>query len=390
MIRITAKIKNRKGQATAEIAVFGALILLALGALLNYTRTIREQQLTEQQVFRQALKDANEHEFEVTNIYEEKVKDYGATVSSSKTLDKQANLLFEPNRRSYSAGYSVFWSGAEDSPELNKTEVNKDTIIKTGYEDGDVGATPKYRKKIKYFRDEGAFETPDKELKLSTLDLVMTIAPAVATVALASKTVTNYLENLIGKGAAPAISFALRAASFGDFCAKYYEAMGNMEDAEARREELEDQDEQMSKWGWRVATEVKDKDDGIEAGKYYVKEIDAETFDTSSTSSTVSSFTEAKVEDSSRIANNRSVNLTDTINRIFKLRYDVTAPDPVIPILDQDLIALEPKNHTYEYVSDDASFADINLGQGFGGDRAYSSSDLGATVTQEKGWVTPH
>ncbi|MBU0504006.1 MAG: hypothetical protein KKG43_06425, partial [Candidatus Omnitrophica bacterium] len=61
-------IRNKIGQAAVEIAVFGSLIILAVGALLSYTRTIREQQLLEQQVFRQALKDAYEHKFNVTDI----------------------------------------------------------------------------------------------------------------------------------------------------------------------------------------------------------------------------------------------------------------------------------------------------------------------------------
>lgn len=366
-------IKGRRGQATAELAVFGSLIILVAGVLLSYTRTIREQQKIEQQVFRQALKDANEHAFNVTDIYDETVTDYGATVGYSKTLDKQANLLFEPSRRSSAASYTVFWSGAEDPPTLDKNVINQDSISKNN-SDGSISLS---RKKITYDRDSEATETPDKELKLSTLDLIALIAPVAGS---AIGSYTNWFGTYAGE-----ILFAVKLASFIYFYAQYSETISKLEEVEQRREELEDQDEQMSKWGWRISTDAKDSADSIDAGKYYVKEVDAQIYDTLMNSSTQNNYIEIKVEAPSQITNNRGTSLTDTVNRNFKLRYDVTAPDPAIPILDQDLIALTPSQHTYEY-----SLSDIPLSQGLGADRSYASSQVGTTVSQEALWTTPH
>lgn len=372
-------IKGRRGQATAELAVFGSLIILVVGVLLSYTRTIREQQKIEQQVFRQALKDANEHAFNVTDIYDETVTDYGATVGYSKTLDKQANLLFEPSRRSSAASYTVFWSGAEDPPTLDKNVINQDSISKNN-SDGSISLS---RKKITYDRDSEATETSDKELKLSTLDVIALIAP-VAVSTIGSEFFKNNIGNWFGAYAGQ-IVFAVKLASFIYFYAQYSETISKLEEVEQRREELEDQDEQMSKWGWRISTDAKDSADSIDAGKYYVKEVDAQIYDTLMNSSTQNNYIEIKVEAPSQITNNRGTSLTDTVNRNFKLRYDVTAPDPAIPILDQDLIALTPSQHTYEY-----SLSDIPLSQGLGADRSYASSQVGTTVSQEALWTTPH
>lgn len=380
-------IKGRRGQATAELAVFGSLIILVAGVLLSYTRTIREQQKIEQQVFRQALNDAHNYNFTVEDVAGQIRTDSGATISYSKTQDKQAGVIFEPNRRSYTADYSVFWSNAEDPPELNKMDVNNDAVSLPG-------------KKITYDRcsqtanydynlcKEG-FETPDKEMELNTWDAIATIAPVLASglsLKIGGETVADFLG--ISAGWVSAIQFGVRTAQFYYFLDKYTEVMDDLTDSDNRREELEEQDEQMSKWGWRVATEIKDSADGIEPGQYYVKEIDAQTYDTLQDSSTQNNYIEMKVETPSQIINKREASLTDTVNRNFKLRYDVTAPDPVIPILDpaqKDLIALTPSQHAYEY-----SLSDIPLSQGLGADRSYASSQVGTTVSQEVLWTTPH
>lgn len=352
---------NKRGQAAAEIAVFGSLIILVVGALLSYTRTIREQQLLEQQVFRQALKDAYEHKFNVTDVKGDVVKDYGATVSYSKTLDKQAELLFEPNRRGYSASYTTFWSGAEDPPALNQMRVNQDNVSLSS-------------KNITYFRSNEATDAPDRELQMNALDVIAILAP-VAVSAIGSE----WFKNNIGDWfkamgfdtPASSIGLYLKAACFAYFAYKYYDAMGIMEETEARNAALKDQDKKMSKWGWRVATEAKGD---ANPGKEYVKEIDAQVWDTAQTSSTQNVYSEVKIENSAQIASNRRASLIDTVNRNFRLRYDVTSPNSTIA----------PSLHTYEYISD------VSLSQGLDADRNYSSSKAGTSVVQELGWTTPN
>ncbi|MBU2035740.1 MAG: hypothetical protein KKA59_08215 [Candidatus Omnitrophica bacterium] len=353
-------IRNKIGQAAVEIAVFGSLIILAVGALLSYTRTIREQQLLEQQVFRQALKDAYEHKFNVTDIKGDVQTDYGATVSYSKSLDKQAELLFEPNRRGYSASSTILWSGAEDPPALNKMRVNQDNVTLSN-------------KTITYFRSNEATDAPDRETQMSALDTIAILAP-VAVQFVGSKWfsehVTDWAADFL-KEYGDYVALALKIASYAYLLTKYTEAESKMNDIEARNAALKDQDKQMSKWGWRVASEAKGD---ANPGKEYLKDIDAQIWDSRQTSSTQNVFSETKTEDFSRIDSTRSASLTDTVRRTFKLRYDVTTPNSTIA----------PSLHTYEYISD------VSLSQGLGADRNYSSSQAGTIVSQELGWTTPH
>lgn len=356
------------GQAIAEIAVFGSLLLLGIGVLLNYTRSIREQQLMEQQVFRQGLQTAYEHTFTVEDGNGDDQEDYGATVNLNSTIDRQSNLLFEPGRRSLAANYSILWSGAEDPPDLNMSRVNNEELNLP-------------RKKITYFRDDDADETPDKELKLSTLDLVATIAPAaVSALGAAYNAVYPYGTtgvtqasdwNWWGKYGGTVMA-VLRAVQLAYFIDKYNDMVDKLEETESRREDLEDQDEQYNLWGWRVSTDTKDEKDGIEAGKWYVKEIDAQAYDSSSGSSTDYTYNESKKDNSSAVINNRLISLRDTVNRNFKLRYDVTVPDPTVAL----------SKHSYEYLDD------VNFEQGLGSDGGYKSANAGTVVSGGQTWRT--
>ncbi len=382
------------GQATAEIAVFGSLILLVLGALLSYTRTIREQQLNEQNVFRQAMQDAHTHEYNFTNDDGDTFTDHGATISYSKTLDKQANLLFDPSRRSYSSSYTIFWSGAEDPPDLNKMKFNNDDVALPETKLTSCGPTG-------YDRcDSDATEAPDKELMPEILDVIALIAPITVSALgsfIANNFYTNGLGNYIGFGSwwvldagSSAVLFYVRLASYTYLITTYLIEQGHVDDIETTQEALEAEDEQMSDWGWRISTDAKDSGStdyygncvsvgaAIPAGKCYVKEINAQTYDTQTGSRATNSFVERKNENSLQMINNRGTGLNDTVDRNFKLRYDITGltnPDPTIDP------AILPR--VYDLLSD------IALSQGLGSDFTYDKTSVGTTVNQGQIWITP-
>ena len=48
-------IKDKKGQAILELAIFGAILIMLLGALINYGLRYNYQQLAMQRAFRKAL-----------------------------------------------------------------------------------------------------------------------------------------------------------------------------------------------------------------------------------------------------------------------------------------------------------------------------------------------
>jgi hypothetical protein len=167
----------------------------------------------------------------------------------------------------------------------------------------------------------------------------------------------------------------MRAASLAYFLYKYNSTMKKLDGQENLAKDLEQQDKQFGDWGWRVASKIKDEDFGEDYyGKYYVKEIDAQIYNSRFDGSISSTYTENKNETKSEIINQRKIVLSDTLKRNFNLRYDITSPDPTI----------ELSQHTYEYI------ADIAFNQGLAQDGKYRSVDVGQTVTKEQEWITPH
>ncbi|MDD5560983.1 MAG: hypothetical protein PHT50_02490 [Candidatus Omnitrophica bacterium] len=52
---------NKKGQAVAEMAIFGTLILLVFGALLSFIQQLNDRQYVQMEAFRRALEKANSY-----------------------------------------------------------------------------------------------------------------------------------------------------------------------------------------------------------------------------------------------------------------------------------------------------------------------------------------
>jgi len=370
------KMKDRynKGQATLEIAVFSSLLLICLGALLNYSRNIREQQLLEQRVFREALRRARNHTFTWT----EKEKTHsaqGAALSLSRTRDRQSRLLFEPNRRTQAASYAVYWSSAENPPELNYSYINQDKID-----------TPK--KILTVFRSEEAFEIPEKELTLSTWDMIAILYPLARELLLKAgfKVVERPFVDIamvLGKenwwnewG-----GVVVKTASFGYLLSQYYETVGKLEKIEKRRRSLKDEDEKMGRWGWRIST-GSDKDRGYEPGKFYIKEVSAQTWDVSINTKTDYNEYETKDgykvknEKNRQVVNQRQIKLTDAITRTFHRRYDTTVNS-----------TLPSDQHTYEYLDD------LVITHGLGEGLRYEKLEPGQRpreVIKHEKWTTPN
>ena len=358
---------NKKAQAIAEIAIFGSLLLLVLGVLLSYTRTFREQQIFDQQAFRQALSDASNYEFEFEDSNGETQTGYGRSRTYSKTTDKQAGVIFEPNRRSYSSSYSVYASGAMEPPDSSSTFINQNEV------------SPPQRKLV-MFRTDDAEDIPEEELKTNTTDVLAVIAPLLAD-SVAYIAADSAYEDWAG-----AFTLATKAAAGAYFASQYYKVIGALDDAEQNRKDLKSQDDDYQTWGWRVSNNDEDEGtsgvepdgsvvDNIEGGKWYVKEISAQVYDTVYDASTDYTYTDNKVEDKTQIVNNRQINLTDTVNRRLSLRFDMTAPDATVPI----------EEHVYDESPDD-----VVVNQGYGADGAYDETYLGTTAMKRTQWTTRH
>ena len=362
------------GQAVAEIAIFGALLLLVLGVLLSYTRSFREQQLFDQQIFRQALYDAYNYEFEFEDSNGETQTGYGRSRTYSKTTDKQAGVIFQPNRRSYSSSYSVYWSGAMEPPDSSATFINQDEVI-----------MPPERKLV-IFRTDDAEDIPEEELKTNTADVLAVIAPFLAD-SVIWMTSTEWYAEWAGGSALPAsLALPVKVAAFAYLTSRYDEVTGILEAAEQNRKDLKSQDDDYQTWGWRVSND--DDDEGtsgmqldrsivsnVEGGKWYVKEISAQVYDTVYNASTEYTSTEDKIETETEITNVRQIDLIDTVNRDLSLRFDMTGPDSTI---DYNL-------HDFDESPDD-----VIVNQGYGANGAYEESNVGTTATKRTQWVTKH
>ncbi len=359
--------RRATGQAVAEIAIFGALLLLVLGVLLSYTRSFREQQLFDQQIFRQALYDAYNYEFEFEDSNDETQTGYGRSRSYSKTIDKQTDVIFQPNRRSYSSSYSVYWSGAMNPPDSSATFINQYEV-----------SVPS--RKLVIFRTDDAEDEPNEELKMNTMDVFAVCAPVLA------ETIATMTADAAYSSWTAAFSVIAKTAAFAYMLSRYNKVIGDLEDAEQNRKDLVSQDKDYQEWGWRVSSNAEDEGNSgmqldrsiisnVEGGKWYVKEIDAQIYDTLYNASTEHTYTEDKIETETQITNIRQIDLIDTVNRQLSLRFDMTGPDSTI---DYDL-------HDF-----DEDLDDVIVNQGYGANGAYDETYLGTTATKGTRWVTDH
>ncbi len=151
---------DKKAQATTELAVFGSLILICLAVLVSYGQSLQEQQILQQQAFRNALKKAyNDNAFSSYNI-----------VKNPRTVNLFGGFG-EGGRSSTSSGASVAWC-LGTSAETSYYEVNEDEInIPSGSKIIDVES----QANTGYTAQETQFEDPNAATSSKQATLTDTI-----------------------------------------------------------------------------------------------------------------------------------------------------------------------------------------------------------------------
>ena len=323
---------NKKAQALLELALFVGIMLMVLLAALSYQRNLREQRLTDENVFTQAKLRAFNNKFTEKDIDGQTIESSGAVVSYSLNADRQANRLFQGGqRRAAASSASVYYSNSEDPPNLEFNYYSKGVAAT----DIDIGELPK---KI-YWDRPGGTEDPEDGLKLNAADWVAVLYPALSSV------VTG-LFNLKSEGwwaLGGYIDFAARAASFAYLTSRYAAVVNSMDKSEAERAALEANDKQMSEWGWRISDKIHDGD--ALAGKKYVKEVFAQAYDVDTAETKSIDYGETQTGGSS----SRAVTVGHNVARTIRRRFDVTSPDPTIPLA----------SHTFEILGEKAVAVDL-------------------------------
>jgi hypothetical protein len=314
---------GRKAQALLELSLFLGLMLMVLLTALSYQRNMREQKLTDENVFEQAKERAFKNKFTEKDIDGETWECSGAIVSYSLSADRQANRLFQGGqRRTSGSAASVYYSNAEDPPDIEFNYYNN-----TDISSGEVA------RKLYYDRPGGT-EDPEDGLKLSTTDYLCAAYPLLSNMAQGA---FNLAEETWWQNWGGYLDFAIRAASFAYFSARYYEALSNIEGSEAERDRLKVQDEQMGEWGWRICDQV--HDGSSLAGKKYVKEVTSQAYDIETEETKNTDYNEIRDENTST----RTVNVGHQVKRTISRRYDLTVPDSTIPLADHTFEVLDPK-----------------------------------------------
>lgn len=320
---------GKKAQALLELALFAGLMLMVLLVALNYQRNLREQKLADKDVFEQAKERAFKHKFTEKDIDGETFECSGAIVSYSLSADRQATRIFQGGqRRTAASSASVYYSNAEDPPDLNFNYYNN-TDISSGEEP----------KKIYYDRPGGT-EDPEDGLKLSTADYFCAVYPMLSTMAQGLFNLEETFSWWAQWGSF--LDFAIRLVCFLYLSERLYEALDKIEASEAERESLKLQDEQMGDWGWRVCDEI--HDGSSLAGKKYIKEVTAQVYDIATEEPKSINYFESQTASSS----NRSVGITHQVKRRVLRRYDITAPDSTIPLASHDFEILGEKEVTVD------------------------------------------
>ncbi len=323
---------TRRAQATLEIAIFVGVMLMILVAAMNYRRNLYEQRQTDVKVFEDAKKLAGKHTYVYTDLDGEKWPGSGATVSYSLNADRQANYLFQGGQRRTSASSaSVYWSNSEDPEDLNFNYYNSTNIAPQ-------------KKKIYYPRN--GTEDPEDGMKLSTAEYIAIAYPILSTLV---QGLFNLKQYDWWQHWGHWIDFALRTISFAILLNGYLSALAKLDETEAERERLAKIDEQMGEWGWRVCDLT--WDGKALAGKNYVKEVTSSTWDTSTTESKSINYSEVQTKTPAHNAT-RSVGVGHSVNRAVFQRFDITAPDPTIPLA----------GHTFEDLGASGATTDLSGG----------------------------
>ena len=105
-------LNRRKSQASAETAIFGSLLIFALGVLISYGQSLNQQHSLRMEAFRKALKKAHDTNGSVSYTI----------LRHRRNLDIQQP--FKGGRNEVSAGASVMWCRGACGPEGTKDEGN--------------------------------------------------------------------------------------------------------------------------------------------------------------------------------------------------------------------------------------------------------------------------
>lgn len=124
-------IRDKRGQAITELAIFGSIILVLFGVLLSYLQRMNDQQYVQMEVFRRALHKA------CTYTRPTALKPEGASVQYTLVTDRRhADLsgnLGKGSSTTMSASTNVFWavpkvgSGSES---LIAFKINEDEMVR--------------------------------------------------------------------------------------------------------------------------------------------------------------------------------------------------------------------------------------------------------------------
>ncbi|MFQ5680494.1 MAG: hypothetical protein ACE5GG_00340 [Candidatus Omnitrophota bacterium] len=431
----------KKGQALVELALFGSLLLIIIGALFSYTQNIYEQQRTDIIAFRSALERARSRETyykwekeaqadgedltqdeidaflkrlaEGKATDEEKwlfLRSSGARLDYSLTRDKGPNFLFRPERTTYSSSYSVYWSGAPVQEQLNVQQIN----------DVEIDSPRRYQLEPRSNASE-PIDTPINDKRIWLSDIAPTLYPLViqGVGALTTKGIEAWGQKN-GDKAAQAflqagniaaakkakkaaeeaaqelskkigtifsiVGFATRAYVLAKDARDIQKKLKELKDIENRDARLEEKDRQMRDQGYHIASRQNHDDwealDEIKknpfyagygisdmnelAGKYYIKELIPQIYDTPTEARTVYAQTERRGEGGDVITNRRKANLTQVVRRTFRRRYDTT-PDPnaitrtyedIPDLVLQQALTLSPQGQPeYRQYSGDVSAA---------------------------------
>jgi len=107
-----ARLRGRKAQAVAEMAIFGSLILLVFGAMLSYLQRGNDQQHVEMEAFRQALKAARTP----PSHPDEGASAQYTLIETRKHVDLSGNFR-KGSTQTFSASSSVFWAVPVGEPQ---------------------------------------------------------------------------------------------------------------------------------------------------------------------------------------------------------------------------------------------------------------------------------
>jgi len=334
---------GRKAQASLELALFLGLMLIVLLAALSYQRNLREQKLTDINVFKEVKRLAHDNQFIRKDIDGMEIVGSGAVVSYSLNVDRQANRIFQGGqRRTAASSASVYDSNDEDPPNLEYSYYN------TAAKDISAGID---EYKIYASRPGGKVD-PEDGMKLSTAQWISMAYPVLILAAKGffklmgwnwSSTWGSWL-NVVGR----AIILAQLIKALADLKTSSAEAL--------RTAALKAQDEQMGEWGWRICDESHDPK--WRAGKYYVKVVTPQVWDVETVEPKTIDYTETQTADTST----RNVAVGHTVTYKVYRRYDTTGKDSQNPLLDADP-TVPLAQHAWETLAPKEVTIDLSGGQ---------------------------